>query len=176
VQEPVSGSVPVGQVTRPCSLLLTSVRLVPRLSTMAGSTVQLLHSTHSNNFTFSFIHLLVHKFVTICYTSVFITHHPFTFTYNIFVKLAFTFCKKISYINVCKISQYCYCNCALPASPLNCTIYDLKLPISSWGEGKARERERGGGGKAIPLQPWTGPEGSRRLRFPDFKTVSTCRW
>jgi hypothetical protein len=28
-------------------------------------------------------------------------------------------------------------------------------------------------GKAIPLQAWTGPEGSRRLRLPDFKTVST---
>jgi hypothetical protein len=26
-------------------------------------------------------------------------------------------------------------------------------------------------GKAIPLQAWTGPDGSRRLRFPDFKTV-----
>jgi hypothetical protein len=23
-------------------------------------------------------------------------------------------------------------------------------------------------GKAIPLQTWTGPEGSRRLRLPDF--------
>ena len=28
-------------------------------------------------------------------------------------------------------------------------------------------------GKAIPLQAWTGPEGSRRLRLPDFKTVDT---
>jgi len=28
-------------------------------------------------------------------------------------------------------------------------------------------------GKAIPLQALTGPEGSRRLRFPDFKTIST---
>jgi hypothetical protein len=28
-------------------------------------------------------------------------------------------------------------------------------------------------GKAIPLQTWTGPEGSRRLRLPDIKTVST---
>jgi len=28
-------------------------------------------------------------------------------------------------------------------------------------------------GKTIPLQAWTGPEGSRRLRLPDFKTVST---
>jgi hypothetical protein len=28
-------------------------------------------------------------------------------------------------------------------------------------------------GKAIPVHPWTGPEGSRRLRLPDFKTVGT---
>jgi len=28
-------------------------------------------------------------------------------------------------------------------------------------------------GKAIPLQAWTGPEGSRRLRLPDFKTNGT---
>jgi hypothetical protein len=31
-------------------------------------------------------------------------------------------------------------------------------------------------GKAIPLQALTGPEGSRRLRLPDFKTISTWRW
>jgi len=28
-------------------------------------------------------------------------------------------------------------------------------------------------GKAIPLQAWTGPEGPRRLRLPDFKTIGT---
>jgi len=28
-------------------------------------------------------------------------------------------------------------------------------------------------GKAIPLQAWTGPEGSRRLRLADFKTIGT---
>jgi hypothetical protein len=28
-------------------------------------------------------------------------------------------------------------------------------------------------GKAIPLQALTGPEGSRRLRIPDFKTIDT---
>jgi len=27
--------------------------------------------------------------------------------------------------------------------------------------------------KAVPLQAWTGPEGSRRLRLPDFTTIST---
>jgi hypothetical protein len=26
--------------------------------------------------------------------------------------------------------------------------------------------------KAIPLQPWRGPEGSRRFRLPEFKTIS----
>jgi hypothetical protein len=31
-------------------------------------------------------------------------------------------------------------------------------------------------GKAIPLQALTGPEGSRRLRLPDFKTVGTWTW
>jgi len=29
--------------------------------------------------------------------------------------------------------------------------------------------ECGGKVKAIPLHVWTGPEGSRRLRFPDFE-------
>jgi hypothetical protein len=28
-------------------------------------------------------------------------------------------------------------------------------------------------GKAIPLQAWTGPQGSRKLRFPNFKTIGT---
>ena len=28
-------------------------------------------------------------------------------------------------------------------------------------------------GKAIPLQAWTGREGSRRFRLPDFKTIGT---
>jgi hypothetical protein len=27
-------------------------------------------------------------------------------------------------------------------------------------------------GKAVPLQVWTGPEGSRKLRFPDFTTTA----
>jgi hypothetical protein len=28
-------------------------------------------------------------------------------------------------------------------------------------------------GKTIPLQAWKGPEGSRRFRLPDFKTIGT---
>jgi len=30
-----------------------------------------------------------------------------------------------------------------------------------------------GKGKACPKEAWTGPEGSRKLRLPDFKTIST---
>jgi len=30
-----------------------------------------------------------------------------------------------------------------------------------------------GKGKAIPLQAWSGPEGSRRLKLPDLKTIGT---
>jgi hypothetical protein len=38
----------------------------------------------------------------------------------------------------------------------NCAIYYIK-------------------GKAVPLQAFTGPEGSKRLRLPDFKTIGTWR-
>ena len=33
-----------------------------------------------------------------------------------------------------------------------------------------------GKGKEIPLQAWTGPEGSKKLRLPDFKTIGTLWW
>ena len=29
-----------------------------------------------------------------------------------------------------------------------------------------------GKGKAVPLQAWSGPEGSRKLSFPDFMTTA----
>jgi len=31
-----------------------------------------------------------------------------------------------------------------------------------------------GTGKATPAQNWTSPEGSGRLRLPDFKAIGTC--
>ena len=33
-------------------------------------------------------------------------------------------------------------------------------------------RNMGGKGKAVPLKVWSGPEGSRKLRFPDFMTTA----
>jgi hypothetical protein len=35
------------------------------------------------------------------------------------------------------------------------------------GKGKGK-----GKGKAFPLQTWSGPEGSRKLSFPDFVTTA----
>ena len=29
-----------------------------------------------------------------------------------------------------------------------------------------------GKGKAVPLKAWSGPEGSRKLRFPDYMTTA----
>jgi len=33
-------------------------------------------------------------------------------------------------------------------------------------------RNVGKKGKAVPLKAWAGPEGSRKLRFPDFVTTA----
>jgi len=42
-----------------------------------------------------------------------------------------------------------------------------------YGTGKLENHRIKKKGKAIPLQAWTGPEGSRSLRLPDFKTIGT---
>jgi len=36
---------------------------------------------------------------------------------------------------------------------------------------KATNARSGCKGKAVPLQAWSGPEGSRKLRLPDFMTT-----
>ena len=37
---------------------------------------------------------------------------------------------------------------------------------------KLHAENKAGKGKAVPLQAWSGPEGSRKLRFPDFVTIA----
>ena len=37
------------------------------------------------------------------------------------------------------------------------------------GKGKSKFKRKG---KSVPLQAWSGPEGSRKLRFPDFMTTA----
>jgi len=48
------------------------------------------------------------------------------------------------------------------------TISEEQKQSQDKGKGKGK-----GKGKAIPLQAWTGSEGSRRLRLPNFKTIGT---
>jgi len=50
---------------------------------------------------------------------------------------------------------------------------NARSSITSLGRGSAGCPVCPGKGKAIPLQAWTDPEGARRLRFPDFKTIGT---
>jgi hypothetical protein len=39
-----------------------------------------------------------------------------------------------------------------------------------------RRNDNKGKGKAVPLQAWSGPEGSRKLRFPDYMTMAPGWW
>jgi hypothetical protein len=45
--------------------------------------------------------------------------------------------------------------------------------VAAWERHVMCESAFKGNGKATPLQDLTGPEGSRRLRLPDFKTIGT---
>jgi hypothetical protein len=49
--------------------------------------------------------------------------------------------------------------------------FKLKTALSELNNNRGK-----GKGKAIPLQAWRRPEGSRRLRLLDFMTNSTWRW
>jgi hypothetical protein len=73
--------------------------------------------------------------------------------------------KEVSTFQPCALFSKVWIN--LPRRTIACwnTYYTTKWHAS--GKGK---------GKAIPLQALTGPEGSRRLRLPDFKTIGTWRW
>jgi hypothetical protein len=52
----------------------------------------------------------------------------------------------------------------LPCVFVVCTYKDICTVYIAYPEVSLK-------GKAIPLQAWTGPEGFRRLRLPDFKTI-----
>jgi len=47
----------------------------------------------------------------------------------------------------------------------------MHIPVAGLSDLSFQQVE--GKGKTIPLQAWTGPEGSRRLRLPNFKTIGT---
>ena len=59
------------------------------------------------------------------------------------------------------------------SSPCQIFILDNKVKVnqSRYRPGVA-QRVPGSYGKSVPLQAWSGPEGSRKLKFPDFMTTA----
>jgi hypothetical protein len=54
-------------------------------------------------------------------------------------------------------------------------VYDVQVsapPHTNKQTNKQTNAVKAGKGKVVPLQAWTGPEGSRKLRFPDFVTTA----
>jgi hypothetical protein len=47
------------------------------------------------------------------------------------------------------------------------TVYPIHIHSDYLCKGKGK-------GKAVLLQAWSGPERSRKLRFPDFLTMAQC--
>jgi len=43
----------------------------------------------------------------------------------------------------------------------------LQTVVQTYNHGTTKVK-----GKAVPLQAWTGPQGSRKLRFPDFVAMA----
>jgi len=64
----------------------------------------------------------------------------------------------IQIIKLASLSSY---NSMFPHTKVNIQLHNLKY-----------HRHTKGKGKSVPLQAWTGPEGSRKLRFPDFVTTA----
>jgi len=52
----------------------------------------------------------------------------------------------------------------------------MRVKRSERRDAQRRRINKNGKGKAIPLQAWRGPEGSKRLRLPDFETIGICKW
>ena len=51
-------------------------------------------------------------------------------------------------------------------------FYQVKQWRNSWFSTHNIVIKSKGKGKAVPLQAWSGPEGSRKLKFPDFMTTA----
>ena len=52
-------------------------------------------------------------------------------------------------------------------------MYVAEFVCMKWDQSwRILVRLRDSKGKSVPLQAWRGPEGSRKLRFPDFMTTA----
>ena len=58
---------------------------------------------------------------------------------------------------------FCVCNVCYMTHPFHQPLFIFLIIFG---------KKKKGGGKAVPLQAWSGPEGSRKLRFPDYMTTA----
>jgi hypothetical protein len=62
----------------------------------------------------------------------------------------------------------------LGSLPVKRTYIFHQQEENHYSEARGKEKiVKNGKGKTIPMQAWTDPEGTRRLRLPNFKTIST---
>ena len=66
--------------------------------------------------------------------------------------------------------------CHPPLSCWDCNLTQLFSMVTLSLRSPSSCKDGKGKDKAIPVQAWTGSEGSRRLRFPNFKIMGTLRW
>jgi hypothetical protein len=57
-------------------------------------------------------------------------------------------------------------------SGLSWPVLGRTLPFPLHREIVEEDENEGAKGKAVPLQAWSGPEGSRKLRFPNYMTMA----
>jgi len=70
------------------------------------------------------------------------------------------------HVCVYKVSRCLSMSCSKICTPGSEDLSDV------FGRGSQNATQVKGKGKAVPLQAWSGPEGSRKLRFPDFVTTA----
>ena len=80
----------------------------------------------------------------------------------------------------CTFTSYTSRTCRISESMLSARIHSKNVFIYVMTSKGKRHRHIAGGtginrlykGKSVPLEAWSGPEGSRKLRFPDFMTTA----
>ena len=104
----------------------------------------------------------------------FCPHPPRFDSYNTNVyqdSITYTTTQFAQFLQFCLIANTEESPCRGTATGRTFLVVGWEVPYYRGTCKKKKERK-----KATPLQAWTGSESSRRLRLPDFKTISTWRW
>jgi hypothetical protein len=72
------------------------------------------------------------------------------------------------------ITEFDWCACRHHISAVKPPYinFNIENVHNTYSNNCKQMKNNKGKGKAVPLQTWNGPEGSRKLRFPDFLTTA----